>query len=64
MAEKDPAVIPASEHAYMQMPHTTENVARLHGITREAQDEFAVLSQARTAAAQAQQALSMTRSCR
>ncbi len=53
MAEKDPAVIPASEHAYMQMPYTTENVARLHGITREAQDEFAVLSQARTAAAQA-----------
>jgi acetyl-CoA C-acetyltransferase len=32
---------------------TAENVARLHGITREAQDEFAALSQARTATAQA-----------
>ena len=53
MAEKDPAVILASEHAYMPMLHTAENVARLHGITREAQDEFAALSQARTAAAQA-----------
>jgi acetyl-CoA C-acetyltransferase len=53
MAEKDPAVTRASEHAYMPMLHTAENVARLHGITREAQDEFAALSQARTAAAQA-----------
>jgi acetyl-CoA C-acetyltransferase len=53
MAEKDPAVILASEHAYMPMLHTAENVARLRGITREAQDEFAALSQARTAAAQA-----------
>jgi acetyl-CoA C-acetyltransferase len=52
MAEKDPAVVLASECAYMPMLHTAENVARLHGITREAQDEFAALSQARTAAAQ------------
>lgn len=53
MAEKDPAVTQAAEHAYMPMLMTAENVARLHGITREAQDEFAALSQARTATAQA-----------
>jgi len=53
MAEKDPAVTRAAEHAYMPMLMTAENVARLHRITREAQDEFAALSQARTAAAQA-----------
>jgi acetyl-CoA C-acetyltransferase len=53
MAEKDPAVIRSAEHAYMPMLMTAENVAQLHGITREAQDEFAALSQARTAAAQA-----------
>ena len=53
MAEKDPAVTRAAEHAYMPMLMTAENVARLHGITREAQDEFAALSQARTATAQA-----------
>ncbi|MGA1181026.1 MAG: acetyl-CoA C-acyltransferase [Marivivens sp.] len=52
MAEKDPAVTRAAEHAYMPMLMTAENVARLHRITREAQDEFAALSQARTAAAQ------------
>ncbi|MFV1494639.1 acetyl-CoA C-acyltransferase [Phaeobacter sp. JH18-32] len=53
MAEKDPAVTRAAEHAYMPMLMTAENVARLHGITRETQDEFAALSQARTATAQA-----------
>ncbi len=53
MDEKDPAVVQASEHAYMPMLVTAENVARLHGVTREAQDEFAALSQTRTAAAQA-----------
>ncbi|WP_171238907.1 acetyl-CoA C-acyltransferase [Ruegeria sp. HKCCA5763] len=53
MDEKDPAVVQASEHAYMPMLVTAENVARLHGVTREAQDEFAALSQTRTVAAQA-----------
>ncbi len=53
MDEKDPAVVQASEHAYIPMLVTAENVARLHGVTREAQDEFAALSQTRTAAAQA-----------
>jgi acetyl-CoA acetyltransferase family protein len=51
-AEKDPTVTRAAEHAYMPMLMTAEKVARLHRITREAQDEFAALSQARTAAAQ------------
>jgi acetyl-CoA C-acetyltransferase len=53
MAEKDQAVIRAAEHAYMPMLLTAENVARMHGVSRDAQDEFAALSQARTAAAQA-----------
>ena len=35
------------------MPETAENVARDYGIAREAQDEFALRSQARTVAAQA-----------
>jgi len=52
MADKDPAVALAAEHAYMPMLLTAENVAQRYGITREAQDEFAALSQARTAAAQ------------
>src|SRR5690606_13432323 len=34
------------------MPETGENVARDFGVSREAQDEFAVRSQARAAAAQ------------
>jgi acetyl-CoA C-acetyltransferase len=53
MAEKDQAVIRAAEHAYMPMLLTAENVARMHGVSRDAQDEFAALSQARTATAQA-----------
>ncbi len=51
--EKDPNVIARSEHAYMPMLMTAENVARTYGISREAQDEYAALSQARTAQAQA-----------
>ena len=51
--EKDPNVIAQSEHAYMPMLMTAENVARNYGISREAQDEYAALSQARTARAQA-----------
>lgn len=51
--EKDPNVIGQSEHAYMPMLMTAENVARTYGISREAQDEYAALSQARTARAQA-----------
>ncbi len=38
---------------YLAMGQTAENVAQLKGISREAQDEFAVLSQNRAEAAQA-----------
>lgn len=51
--EKDPNVIALSEHAYMPMLMTAENVARTYGISREVQDEYAALSQGRTARAQA-----------
>ncbi len=50
--EKDPNVIAQSEHAYMPMLMTAENVARTYGISRDAQDEYAALSQGRTARAQ------------
>lgn len=51
-AEKDPAVIARVEHAYMPMLQTAEWVASKYGVSREAQDEYAVSSQERTAAAQ------------
>ena len=51
--EKDPNVIAQSEHAYMPMLMTAENVARTYGISRDAQDEYVALSQGRTARAQA-----------
>ena len=49
----DPAVLRMSEHAYMPMLQTAEFVARRYGISREAQDAYALQSQQRTAAAQA-----------
>lgn len=49
----DPAVLRLSEHAYMPMLQTAERVARRYGISREAQDVYALQSQQRTAAAQA-----------
>ncbi len=51
--ERDPAVIAASEHAYMAMLDTAEFVAREFGVSREQQDALALVSQQRTAAAQA-----------
>ena len=51
--EADPNVIAQSEHAYVPMLMTAENVARTYGISRDAQDEYAALSQERTAHAQA-----------
>ena len=51
--EKDPNVIARSEHAYMPMLMTAENVARTYEISRDAQDEYAALSQERAAHAQA-----------
>jgi len=52
-AEKDPNVTRHAEHAYMPMLLTAENVARKYGISREAQDEYALTSQLRTARGQA-----------
>ena len=52
MDEKDPSVIVGSEHAYMPMLMTAEHVSRRYGISREAQDAYALESQRRTAAAQ------------
>lgn len=51
--ERDEALVARVPHAYMPMLQTAEHVARTYGIGREAQDEYALLSQQRTAAAQA-----------
>lgn len=53
-ADRDAAVTAAATHAYMPMLDTAEHVARHYGISRQAQDEFALLSQQRVAAAQAE----------
>jgi acetyl-CoA C-acetyltransferase len=53
MREKDPAVTERVPHAYMNMLQTAEFVARKYGISRQAQDAYALQSQQRTAAAQA-----------
>ncbi|WP_225783269.1 acetyl-CoA C-acyltransferase [Xenophilus sp. Marseille-Q4582] len=50
--EVDPNVLARSEHAYMPMLQTAEFVARKYGISRDAQDEYSLQSQMRTAAAQ------------
>jgi acetyl-CoA C-acetyltransferase len=50
--EMDEGVKAAQPHAYMPMLDTAERVARDWGISRDAQDAFALQSQARTAAAQ------------
>jgi len=49
----DPALIEMHPAAYMPMLGTAEVVADRFGISREAQDEYALQSQSRTAAAQA-----------
>lgn len=51
--EKDERVIQQVQNAYMPMLQTAEFVARKYGISREAQDRYALESQQRTAAAQA-----------
>ena len=48
----DPNVVAASEHAYMPMLATAEYVVKKYGISRDSQDEYALQSQQRTAAAQ------------
>ena len=50
---RDPRVTAQAPHAYMPMLQTAELVARRYGISREAQDAFALESQRRMAAAQA-----------
>lgn len=50
--ERDTNVLAHQEHAYMPMLQTAETVVKRYSISREAQDEYAVTSQARTAAAQ------------
>ncbi|NND83205.1 MAG: acetyl-CoA C-acyltransferase [Gammaproteobacteria bacterium] len=49
---QDPNVIAQAEHAYMPMLQTAEFVSKKYGISREAQDEYALSSQQRTAAGQ------------
>ncbi|MEE2731549.1 MAG: acetyl-CoA C-acyltransferase [Pseudomonadota bacterium] len=52
-AEEDPNVLANAEHAYMPMLLTAEFVAKKYNVSREAQDQYALLSQQRTAVAQA-----------
>jgi acetyl-CoA acetyltransferase family protein len=49
----DENVIAHEKHAYMPMLFTAEHVAKTYNISRDAQDEYALSSQQRTAAAQA-----------
>ncbi|WP_339860086.1 acetyl-CoA C-acyltransferase [Thalassospira alkalitolerans] len=53
LEDADPNVIASAANAYMPMLQTAEFVARKYGISREAQDEYALQSQLRTAKAQA-----------
>jgi acetyl-CoA C-acetyltransferase len=48
----DPRVVALHQHTYMAMIDTAEVVAKRYSISREAQDEYALQSQQRTAAAQ------------
>ncbi len=50
----DPKLLAMHEHIYMPMLNTAEVVAKRYKVSREAQDEYALQSQQRTAAAQAQ----------
>ncbi|WGM29889.1 acetyl-CoA C-acyltransferase [Brevundimonas sp. NIBR11] len=49
---KDEALLKLSPHIYMSMLETAEVVAKRYGISRDRQDEYALQSQQRTAAAQ------------
>lgn len=49
----DENVTKHEKHAYMPMLYTAEYVAKTYKISRDAQDEYALISQQRTAAAQA-----------
>ncbi|WP_138379698.1 acetyl-CoA C-acyltransferase [Luteithermobacter gelatinilyticus] len=52
MESTDPAVLAMNENAYMPMLQTAEVVAKRYNVSRESQDEYALTSQQRTAAAQ------------
>jgi acetyl-CoA C-acetyltransferase/acetyl-CoA acyltransferase len=54
----DPSLIAMHKDVYMPMLGTAETVAQRYGISREAQDEYSLQSQQRTAAAQAEGRLS------
>ena len=54
MSATDPQVVAHAPHAYMPMLQTAEFVARKYGISREAQDLYALESQRRTGLAQQQ----------
>ena len=54
MAATDPQLVAQAPHAYMPMLQTAEFVARKYGISREAQDLYALASQQRTGLAQKQ----------
>jgi acetyl-CoA acetyltransferase family protein len=51
--QKDPALLELMPNAYMPMLKTAEFVAMKYGITRDVQDEYSLVSQQRTAEAQA-----------
>jgi acetyl-CoA C-acetyltransferase len=51
--EPDRELLEMHPHIYMPMLSTAEVVAKRYGISREAQDEYSLQSQQRTAAAQA-----------
>ncbi|MDP1913587.1 acetyl-CoA C-acyltransferase [Brevundimonas sp.] len=51
---RDPDLLKLQPHIYMSMLETAEVVAARYGISRDAQDEYAMRSQQRTAAAQAE----------
>ncbi len=53
-AGQDANVTQHSKHAYMPMLKTAEHVAQKYNISREDQDAYALISQQRTAAAQAE----------
>ena len=53
-AEVDPNTIAHAPHAYIPMLQTAEVVAKKYGVSREAQDRYALDSQLRTAQAQQQ----------
>lgn len=52
MKEKDESVLANCETAYMPMLLTAENICQKYNISRHSQDEYALLSQQRTAKAQ------------